>query len=207
MTGVYRVQEGKECAMCGGTHWGSLYCPFKQCEGCGELTDMACSDCQIDLGATVLVCEKSSCRDRHELHIHGPRNKRKLEQDGREAAGQGDTRAEQIKVSGDVPVLAYGHPYWQCPNNEKHALKFTSRELRCVTLWCETCRVEAIWKGAPRPEASTRELREALAKRTIRYSRDRGEPDPTPAFPFEVVFSMKEWEQIEAALAAQPEPK
>lgn len=33
---------------------------------CGQVTDLACSDCRIDLGRAVYVCERSECRDAHE---------------------------------------------------------------------------------------------------------------------------------------------
>lgn len=35
-----------------------------------------------------------------------------------------------------------------------------------------------------------------LAKMTIRYTRDRGEPDPTPAVPYEAVLDYKEFEKL-----------
>lgn len=38
----------------------------KKCHICGKQTLYACSDCQIDLGATVYVCSSSDCRDAHE---------------------------------------------------------------------------------------------------------------------------------------------
>lgn len=34
---------------------------------CGRVTDLACSDCRIDLGRAVYVCERQECRDAHEL--------------------------------------------------------------------------------------------------------------------------------------------
>lgn len=36
------------------------------CHICGASTDLACSDCQIDLKARVWVCQNSDCRDAHE---------------------------------------------------------------------------------------------------------------------------------------------
>jgi hypothetical protein len=39
---------------------------IKACHICGKPTDMACSDCQINLRATVYVCPDSTCRDEHE---------------------------------------------------------------------------------------------------------------------------------------------
>jgi len=36
------------------------------CSVCGEVTDMACSDCRIDFQKTVYVCRKTACRDTHE---------------------------------------------------------------------------------------------------------------------------------------------
>lgn len=45
-----------------------------------------------------------------------------------------------------------------------------------------------------------KELEDALNAATTRYTRDRGEPDPTPAIPFEVVFTMAQWERVRLAL-------
>lgn len=36
------------------------------CSVCGEQTDLACSDCKIDNGEIVYVCQKTACRDKHE---------------------------------------------------------------------------------------------------------------------------------------------
>ncbi len=36
------------------------------CVVCGTLTAWACSDCAIDKGGTTYVCNKTSCRDKHE---------------------------------------------------------------------------------------------------------------------------------------------
>jgi hypothetical protein len=43
----------------------------KVCHVCGEQTLLACSDCQINFGATVYVCSKPSCRDEHERKCYG----------------------------------------------------------------------------------------------------------------------------------------
>lgn len=37
-----------------------------KCSRCHEPTDLACSDCAIDLGTKVFVCGKKECRDRHD---------------------------------------------------------------------------------------------------------------------------------------------
>jgi hypothetical protein len=37
-----------------------------ECVVCGDLTEWACSDCAIDTGSTVHVCNKTKCRDIHE---------------------------------------------------------------------------------------------------------------------------------------------
>lgn len=60
------------CPNCGGTHFGSIKCPYisAPCIVCGEATILACSDCAIDTGKSVHVCEKSECRDAHEI-AHG----------------------------------------------------------------------------------------------------------------------------------------
>lgn len=47
----------------------------------------------------------------------------------------------------------------------------------------------------------------ALQAGTTRYSRDRGEPEPTLSFPVEVVFTMSQWDAVLRALAAQPTPE
>ena len=64
----------QNCPRCGGTHYGSVECPFKltPCVVCGADTIMACSDCAIDSGGktSVHVCGKSECRDAHEAKTH-----------------------------------------------------------------------------------------------------------------------------------------
>ena len=42
-----------------------------RCHVCGDPTQMACSDCRIDLQTTVFVCSKKSCRDEHETKCRG----------------------------------------------------------------------------------------------------------------------------------------
>lgn len=44
--------------------------PFRKCSVCGRLTNLACSDCRIDLQKTVHVCSADSCRDIHERDTH-----------------------------------------------------------------------------------------------------------------------------------------
>jgi hypothetical protein len=44
-------------------------------------------------------------------------------------------------------------------------------------------------------------LEDALKSATIRYTRDHGEPNPSPAIPYEVVLSIKQWNQIQGLLA------
>jgi hypothetical protein len=61
------------CPNCGGTHYGSLRCPFQSapCVVCKTPTIYACSDCAIDTAGTVRVhvCEKPDCQRKHEeLH-------------------------------------------------------------------------------------------------------------------------------------------
>ena len=36
------------------------------CISCGEITDLACTDCRIDFQKTTFVCRKTACRDTHE---------------------------------------------------------------------------------------------------------------------------------------------
>lgn len=40
--------------------------PPSACYICGDATMFACSDCRIDFGVSIHVCEKPSCRDEHE---------------------------------------------------------------------------------------------------------------------------------------------
>jgi len=35
---------------------------------------------------------------------------------------------------------------------------------------------------------------------TVRYSRDHGEPDPSPAFAYEIAFTPKQWGEFHARL-------
>lgn len=62
----------ENCPNCGGTHYGTFKCPFTKapCVICGEPTIWACSDCRIDTGRSVHVCEKTECKDRHETAGH-----------------------------------------------------------------------------------------------------------------------------------------
>jgi hypothetical protein len=45
----------------------------KRCHVCGDQTLLACSDCQINLAATVYVCGKRECRMRHDELCSGTR--------------------------------------------------------------------------------------------------------------------------------------
>lgn len=47
-------------------------------------------------------------------------------------------------------------------------------------------------------------VREALSKGVTRHTRDHGEPDPSPAIPYEVVFTIEQWREVQAALASEP---
>lgn len=38
----------------------------RRCHICGNVTDMACSDCRIDLGAIIYVCKTAACLMAHE---------------------------------------------------------------------------------------------------------------------------------------------
>lgn len=44
-----------------------------KCHVCKEPTEMCCSDCAIDLGASVYVCGKRECREHHDTHCPGTR--------------------------------------------------------------------------------------------------------------------------------------
>lgn len=54
------------CPNCGGLHFGTRFdnCPFIKalCVICEAPTIYACSDCRIDTGFSVHVCEKVSCQ-------------------------------------------------------------------------------------------------------------------------------------------------
>ena len=45
-------------------------------------------------------------------------------------------------------------------------------------------------------EQGTKELEGLIKLGVTRFSHDRGEPDTTPAFPYEVAFTMGNWEQF-----------
>jgi hypothetical protein len=47
----------------------------KVCHVCGEQTLMACSDCRINLGATVYVCGKRKCREAHDRVCSGAKDR------------------------------------------------------------------------------------------------------------------------------------
>jgi hypothetical protein len=71
MTDIVAAKE--DCAICGGKHFPTgTQCPFRldPCVVCGTPTVWACSDCAIDVGGSVHVCNSASCRDAHELNIH-----------------------------------------------------------------------------------------------------------------------------------------
>lgn len=48
-------------------------------------------------------------------------------------------------------------------------------------------------------KAAVNRLDCALMQGTMRYSRDRGEPEPTKAFPYELAFTVAQWHEVEAA--------
>jgi hypothetical protein len=48
-------------------------------------------------------------------------------------------------------------------------------------------------------QAGCQELVGAVAKGRTHYSRDHGEPNPSRAFPYEHVFSIPQWKEVEAA--------
>lgn len=60
----------KDCPNCGGTHYGSMKCPYIEapCIVCGDGTILACSDCAINSGgkSSVHVCKKPKCRKAHD---------------------------------------------------------------------------------------------------------------------------------------------
>lgn len=39
--------------------------------------------------------------------------------------------------------------YWQCPNNEKHPLKWKFRGLRCSEMVCTLCGCDAVFQLKP----------------------------------------------------------
>jgi hypothetical protein len=87
----------------------------KKCHVCGQQTLFACSDCRIDLGVTVHVCNKKECIDAHEQKC--PATLKST------IAGLREQIEEQIFV---------------CEQAEKHALDLThgrdSREYKVVPL-------------------------------------------------------------------------
>jgi hypothetical protein len=62
-----------DCSNCGGIHYGSNTCPYVShpCVVCGVMTVLACSDCAIDSGVSVHVCNRVECRKAHES-LHPP---------------------------------------------------------------------------------------------------------------------------------------
>lgn len=60
----------KNCQRCGGTHYGTYECPYREdaCIVCGTPTIMACADCSIESGGkiSVHVCSKPECMAEHE---------------------------------------------------------------------------------------------------------------------------------------------
>ncbi len=64
----------ENCGNCGGTHYGSLKCPYisAPCIICGDETILACSDCAINAGGTqsTHVCKKVDCQNAHEQVCH-----------------------------------------------------------------------------------------------------------------------------------------
>lgn len=81
-----RYKEPTPCPNCGGRHYGSPagYCPYKKapCVICNADTIYACSDCQIDTGKSVHICEKVSCQREHE-ELHPDRKLQDLMPDRR----------------------------------------------------------------------------------------------------------------------------
>jgi len=66
----------QSCPNCGGIHFGTRFdnCPFIKapCEICGTPTIYACSDCKIDTGVSVHVCEKTFCQTQHDKKFGSP---------------------------------------------------------------------------------------------------------------------------------------
>lgn len=58
----------ENCPSCGGTHYGSLKCPFTPlpCVVCGTPTFMACSDCAIEGKGAIHICDHRPCREEHD---------------------------------------------------------------------------------------------------------------------------------------------
>ena len=54
-------------------HIATQFTEPAKCHVCDSATEFACSDCRINLHATVNVCEKPACRDEHEkFYCAGP---------------------------------------------------------------------------------------------------------------------------------------
>ena len=65
----------------------------------------------------------------------------------------------------------------------------------------------AVPERGPLTQGCSDKVKDLLREATVRYSRDHGLPDPTPAFPYEVVFSIAQWETLKyelERLAAAP---
>lgn len=62
----------ENCENCGGTHYGSVDCPYLEknmgepCVVCAERTSYCCSDCGIDGAGKVYICIADACRTEHE---------------------------------------------------------------------------------------------------------------------------------------------
>lgn len=88
----------------------------KLCHVCGARTLMACSDCRINLGATVHVCGKRSCREAHDRLCSGEKQPRELGALGTFSRGkisqddEGDIRLAVTHDSDGVVRIDFGKP-------------------------------------------------------------------------------------------------
>lgn len=89
-----------------------------QCHICGEQTSTCCSDCRIDLGASVYVCAKRDCREEHDRRCPGVLRKQveklakfksyvhqRLDEAGVPADPNSPHKAEGCRIGGRLDVV------------------------------------------------------------------------------------------------------
>jgi transcription elongation factor Elf1 len=100
------------------------------CSICGEKTEHSCSNCKVDLGLCVFVCEKFHCRTKHEDHCVFHLQKKILARDQYAATLAGITGI--ISPDGLVTCLCCGKKY--------DIEKYIPKESKQATLVCAECR-------------------------------------------------------------------
>lgn len=100
----------ENCENCGGTHYGSVDCPYLEknmgqpCVICAERTSYCCSDCAIDGKGKVYVCIDDDCRSRHEKQHKGMTDQLSPWPERRPHRTEGDRSRFATAMSAHLPI-------------------------------------------------------------------------------------------------------